>query len=75
MEIEYYQEIRNIIKNLKAFQNIIAIFRINSINPHGNIFIQREEIAMGSVLDPFFSNLYMSALENKVFNTINIPNI
>ena len=30
---------------------------------------------MGSVLEPIFSNFYMSALENKVFNTINKPNI
>ena len=37
-EIEYYQEIRNIKKikmnklKLKAFQNIVAIFKINSID-------------------------------------------
>ena len=30
---------------------------------------------MGSVLGPIFSNYYMLALENKVFNTINKPNI
>ena len=30
---------------------------------------------MRSVLGPIFSNFYMSALENKVFNTINKPNI
>ena len=29
---------------------------------------------MGSVLGPIFTNFYMSALENKVFNTINKPN-
>ena len=29
---------------------------------------------MRSVLGPIFSNFYMSALENKVFNTINKPN-
>ena len=31
--------------------------------------------AMGSDLGPIISNSYMSALENKVFNTINKPNI
>ena len=32
-EIEYYQEIWNIKKKiLKAFQNIVAIFKINSID-------------------------------------------
>ena len=30
---------------------------------------------MGSVLGPIFSNFFMSDLENKVFNTINKPNI
>ena len=30
---------------------------------------------MGSVLGPIFSNFYMSVLENKVFDTINKPNI
>ena len=30
---------------------------------------------MGSVLGPIFSNFYMSALENMVFNAINKPNI
>ena len=30
---------------------------------------------MGSVLGPIFSNFYMLALENKVFHTINKPNI
>ena len=27
------------------------------------------------IMGPIFSNLYMSAIENKVFNTINVPNI
>ena len=36
--------------------------------PHGNIYIQKDGIAMGSVLKPIFSN--MSNLENKVFHTI-----
>ena len=30
---------------------------------------------MWSVLGPIFSNFYMSDLENKVFDTINKPNI
>ena len=30
---------------------------------------------MGSFLGPIFNNFYISALENKVFNTINKPNI
>ena len=30
---------------------------------------------MGSILGPIFSNFYMSALENKIFNIINKPNI
>ena len=30
---------------------------------------------MGSILGFIFSHFYMSALENKVFNTINKPNI
>ena len=37
--------------------------------------IQRDGIAMGSVLGSIFSHFYISALENKVFNTINNPNI
>ena len=44
-------------------------------NSHGNIFIHIDGIAMASVLGAIFSNFYMSALENKVFNTINKPNI
>ena len=44
-------------------------------NPHENIFLQKDRIAMGSVLEPIFSYFYMSTLENKVFNTINKPNI
>ena len=44
-------------------------------DPRRNIFIQKDGIAMGSVLGPIFSNSYMSALENKVFNTINKPDI
>ena len=44
-------------------------------DPHGNIYIQLDEIAMGSGLGPVFSNFYMLALENKVLNTINKPNI
>ena len=31
-EIEYYQEIWNIKKSLMAFQNIVAIFKISSID-------------------------------------------
>ena len=41
---------------------------------HGNIYIQKDGIAMGLVLESIFSNFYMSDLENKVFNTINKPN-
>ena len=36
-------------------------------DPHGYIFIQKD--------GPIFSNFYISALENKVFDTINKPNI
>ena len=43
--------------------------------PHGNIFIQRDGIAIGSVLGPVFRNFYTSALVKKVFDTINKPNI
>ena len=33
MEIEYHQDIWNIKKNiLKAYQNIVAIFKINSVD-------------------------------------------
>ena len=39
MEIEYYQGIRNVKKILKAFQNIVAIFKINSINFRFFVFI------------------------------------
>ena len=44
-------------------------------DPHGNIYIQNDGIAMGSVLGPIFSYFCMSALETEVFNTINKPNI
>ena len=44
-------------------------------DPHGNIFIQKDGIAMESVLGPISSNFYLSVLENKVFNTINKPDI
>ena len=33
--------------------------------PHGKIFIQKDEIMMGSVLGPIFSNFYMSTLERR----------
>ena len=35
----------------------------------------KNRIVMGSVLRPIFSNFYLSALENKVFDTINKTNI
>ena len=50
-----------------TFTNEVSFY-----DPHGNIFIQKDGIAMGSV---FFSNFCMSAKENKVFNTFNKPNI
>ena len=37
--------------------------------------IQKDDIVKGSVLGSIFSYVYMSALENKVFNTIIKPNI
>ena len=41
-EIEHYQEIWNILKNkLKAFQNIVAIFKINSVDFIFFVFICR----------------------------------
>ena len=40
-EIEYYQEIRNIKKILLAFQNIVAILKIISINFRAFVFICR----------------------------------
>ena len=47
---------------------------VSLYDPHRNIFIQKDGIARESVLGPIFSYLYMSALENKVFNTIHKPN-
>ena len=41
--MEYYQRIRNIfLKILKAFQNIVVIFKINSIDFIGVFFICRD---------------------------------
>ena len=44
-EIEFYQEIQNIkekkILKIKAFQNIVAIFKINSIDSRFFVFICR----------------------------------
>ena len=59
--------------NSNTLQKILLL--CSTTDPHGNIFIQKDGIAMGSVLGPIFSNFYMSDLENKVFNTINKPNI
>ena len=63
--------------NSNTLQKILLLCttEVPFYDPCGNIFIQRDGIAMGSVLGPIFSNFYMSALENKVFNTINKPNI
>ena len=63
--------------NSNTLQKILLLSttEVPFYDPHGNIFIQKDRIAMGSVLVPIFSNFYMSALENKVFNTINKPNI
>ena len=36
----------------------------------GNIYVQTDEVSMGSVLGQIFSNFYMSDLENKIFNSI-----
>ena len=44
-------------------------------DPHGNIFIQKEGIALRSVLGTIFNKFYVSDLENKTFNTINKLNI
>ena len=44
-------------------------------DPHRNICIQKYRIAVGSVLITIFNNVYISNLKNKVFNTINKPNI
>ena len=49
----------------------IYILRYHFTIPLGNIFIQKDGIAMGLVLGFIFSNFYMSDLENKVF----IPSI
>ena len=38
MEIEYHQEIWNIKKKLKAFQNFVAIFKIHSIHSTASQF-------------------------------------
>ena len=56
---------------------LLCTTQIPFYDPNGNIYIyiQRDEIAIGSVLGPIFSNFYISGLGNKVFNTINKPNI
>ena len=36
----------------------------------GNIYVQTDGIAMGSVLGPIFSNFYMSDLKNRIFNSL-----
>ena len=35
---------------------------------YANIYIQTDEVSMGSHLGPIFSNFYMSDLENRIFN-------
>ena len=60
--------------NSKTLRKILLLCT-TFYDSHGNIYIQRDGIAMGSVLAPIFGNFYMSALENKVFNTINKSNI
>ena len=54
---------------------LLCTTQVPSYDPHGHIYIQKDGIAMGSVLGPIFSYFYMSALEDKVFNIINKPNI
>ena len=54
---------------------LLCTTQVPFYDPYGNIYIQQDGIAIGSVLGPIFSNFYMSALENKIFNTINKPNI
>ena len=63
--------------NSNTLQKILLLCtaQVPFYDPHGDIYIQQDGIAMGSVLGPIFSNFYMSALENKVFNTITKPNI
>ena len=41
----------------------------------GNIYVQTDEVFMGSVLGSIFRNFYMSDLENKIFNSIKKPPI
>ena len=41
----------------------------------GNIYVQTNGVSMGSVLGPIFSNVYISDLENTVFNCMRKPPI
>ena len=63
--------------NCNTLRKILLFFttEVLSYDPHGYKIIQNDGIAMGSVLGLIFSYFYMSALENKIFNTINKPNI
>ena len=57
------------------YMHIYILWHNVSIYIYIYIYIYKDRIAMGSVLGPIFYNFYMLALEKKVFNTINRPNI
>ena len=41
----------------------------------GNIYIQTDDVSIGSVLGKIFCNFYMTDLEGEIFNSIKKPSI
>ena len=54
--------------------HLLCTIQVPFYYTYRHIYTQPDGIAMGSVLGPIFV-IFTSALENKVFNTINKPNI
>ena len=69
-EIEYYQEIRYIKKNPKAFQNIVAIFKINSIDFRFFVFICRASMICGRTLS--ISCMIILVFSTRIFRNLDL---
>ena len=71
MEMEYYQENMEYLKNLKAFQNIVTIFKINSIDFRFSVFICRASMICSRSLFILWC-YYIVMLTTRIFQNLDM---
>ena len=67
--------IHKINPNILCKLSLICITKVPFYNHNGEIYTLIDGISMDSVLGPTFINVYVSNLENKIFNDIKKPYI